>query len=103
MTYHLKNWEYFIEISCFIPGEMIKLLSDSLKSLKIPETAFSRIVNTANCVRTRDGLETIILLTLHDYIGETLIPLTYDKILENIDNQIEGLKENWAENHIIII
>jgi len=35
MTYHLKNWEYFIEMSCFIPGQMIELLSDTLKSSKI--------------------------------------------------------------------
>lgn len=104
MTYHLKYWEYFIEMSCFIPNQMMDVLSNSLKLLKIgiSGTAFSRIKDVAKCARTREGLETIMLLTLQDYIGDQMRDnqLIFDKFLENIDKQIEELKLYWADNHI---
>jgi len=108
MVYHLKNWEYFIELSCIIPGEMIEVLSGSLSSVQIGATgltAFSRIIDRAKCARTREGLETIILLTLQDYIGSILItdPSILDRFLEDIDKQMQGLKQNWAENHELMM
>ncbi len=106
MTYHLKNWEYFIEVSCFVPSAMIKILSDALETLGIivNSTAFSRIVDSSKCVRSRGGLETVILLTLDDYIGPRLEgdPLIFDNILKILDEEIGILKESWADNHIII-
>lgn len=109
MIYHLKNWEYFIELSCIIPEEMIEILSGSLSSIRIGEAgrigvtgkAFSRIIDKAKCVRTREGLETVILLILQDYIWNILItdPSILDRYLEDIDKQMEGLKLNWAEKH----
>lgn len=107
MVYHLKNWEYFIELSCIIPGEMIEVLSGSLSSIQIgiTGTAFSRIIDKAKCARTREGLETIILLTLQDYIGNMLItdPSIFDRFLEDIDKQMQGLKQNWAEEHKLMV
>lgn len=103
MMYHLKHWEYFIEMSCFIPGQMTGVLSNSLELLKIgvSSTAFYRITDSAKCVRTREGLETIMLLTLQDYIGDKMKDnqLIFDKFLENIDKQMEELKIYWADNH----
>jgi len=107
MVYHLKNWEYFIELSCIIPGEMIEILSGSLSSVQVEVTgtAFSRIIDKAKCARTRDGLETIILLTLQDYIENILIagPSILDRFLEDVDKQMQGLKQNWAEDHKLMI
>lgn len=106
MSYHLKHWEYFIEMSCFIPSQMITVSSDSLKLLEIGAsgTAFSRIVDAAKCARTREGLETVMLLTLQDYIGDQITnnPSIFDKFLENIDKQIGELKVYWADDHIIV-
>lgn len=55
MTYHLKHWEYFIEMSCFTPQQMIMALSDSLKllSIGVSGVAFSRIADDAKCARRR--------------------------------------------------
>ncbi len=106
MSFHLMHWEYFIDLSCFVPSQMIKVLSDSLKSLEIgiSSTAFSRIVDSARCARTRDGLETIMLLVLQDYIGDTMTnnPSIFDKFLENLDKQIWELKIYWADEHVIV-
>lgn len=104
MKHHLKHWEYFIELSCFAPSQMIKVLSDSLGLKTISSTAFSRITSSAKCARTREGLETIMLLVLQDYIGDNMTdnPSIFDKFLENVDKQLEGLKLYWADEHIII-
>lgn len=104
MKYHLQHWEYFIEMSCFVPDQMEKVLSDSLDIKNIGNTAFSRIVNGAKCARTREGLETIMLLVLQDYIGDNITnnPLMFDKFLENIDKQVGELKLYWADEHLIV-
>ena len=104
LRYHLRNWEYFIEMSCFIPNNMIEILSNSLKLLNVGVSgaAFSRITDAAKCARTVEGLETIMLLTLQDYIGKNMTegdPLLFDKFLENIDDQLTVLKEDWAIYH----
>lgn len=104
MTYHLQHWEYFIELSCFVPHHIEEVLSDSLISLEIGTSsiAFSSIASSVNCARTREGLETIIFLLLQAYIGDTIKnnPLIFDKILETIDKKIGELKIYWAEDHI---
>jgi hypothetical protein len=104
MTYHLQHWEYFIEMSCFVPDQMAKVLSDSLGIKNVSNVAYSRIANSAKCARTREGLETIMLLILQDYIGDNMTnhPLIFDKFLENIDEQILKLKLYWADDHVII-
>ena len=105
MSYHLEHWEYFIEMSCFIPSQMIKITSDSLKLLRIGVSgvAFSRIVDASKCAKTREGLETIMLLTLQDYIGDQMKNdlSIFDKFLENIDKQIGELKVYLADEHLI--
>jgi hypothetical protein len=104
MKHHLKHWEYFIELSCFVPTQMIKVLSESTGLKAVSSTAFSRIVTSAKCARTREGLETIMLLVLQDYIDDEMTnnPSIFDKFLENIDKQLEELKTYWAEEHVII-
>lgn len=104
MTYHMQHWEYFIEMSCFIPDQMIKVLSESLGPKDISNIAFSRIANGAKCARTRNGLETIMLLILQEYIGDEITsnPSIFDKFLENVDKQIWELKVYWANDHLIV-
>ena len=104
MTYHLKHWEYFIEMSCFVPNQMAEILSDSLGLEMVSRIAFSRIIDSAKCARTREGLETIMLLVLQDYIETkmTNTPSLFDKFLENIDKQLGELKTYWADEHVII-
>ena len=104
MKYHLQHWEYFIEMSCFIPDQMAKVLSDSLDIKDISRITFSRITNSSKCARTRDGLETIMFLILQEYIGDQITshPSIFDKFLENIDRQIGELKLYWADKHLIV-
>jgi hypothetical protein len=104
MKHHLKHWEYFIELSCFVPTQIEKILSDSLGLEMVSHTAFSRITGSAKCARTREGLETIMLLVLQDYVETNMTnnPSLFDKFLENVDKQLGELKTYWADDHIII-
>lgn len=105
--YHMKNWQYFIDLSCYNPELMKEFLFDSaiddIKDEKLFRDGVNAYFFQIRCARTIEGLESILLKMMsNSLVIYELDSLLFDKILERIDILLSEIKEKWAENHVYL-
>lgn len=101
--YHMRNWEYFIDLYCINPDYIIEsLLYATIE--KSEEKPFKEMVEKfgefydiikpelgiIDCARTREGLETMLLFLLKDNLKIEINPSFFDKVLEKLDRDLDN-------------
>jgi hypothetical protein len=111
----MKNWKYFAEMACWMPEDMADLVEQAAdealsyytkelgnKLPKIPEPLnilrkFGKeVVNDIRCVRTEDGMITILLGNVAQLTTDMLLPYPsntpiLDKMVKVLDRTMDEL------------
>lgn len=102
--YHMRNWEIFIDLTCYNPDYIIEIIMDAIKEYE--EESFEKRaeeygiftnmigphLNIINCARTIEGLETMLLLLLKDVLKTEIDPSFFDKVLKKLDSYLDNIK-----------
>lgn len=103
-TYLMKDWEYFIELSCYNPQLIIEFITDAAKYEIIDEQSFKKSLeinfDKLKCAKSRSGLRYILSLLIQDPDKlKDYSPKTFDKILTEIDSLLSETKNRYAYEH----
>ena len=100
--YQLKNWEYFIELSCYSLEIIEEFIIDAAKDEIKNENSFRKHLGINfhhfKCAKSRPGLQDILSSLVQTQLKD-YSPNTFDKILENLDSLLSDAKNRWAYEH----